>query len=166
MVKALALVELELDRDPPLAIGVGQGLDVVGDGDAVAGAIRVAIGQEQRPLGVPVLLMIRRLNMCANTGTAKISRYCGMNSSCRLVGGKATLPRQSPETWAVISLPRGERYLSRSMRSRAVNEKAPLSRAPKARPPVEYGGPGQTSGVLVAPVGRPGVSRVILSSCG
>jgi hypothetical protein len=61
----------------------------------------------------------------------------------------------------------GRNYRTRDKsRSRAVNEKAPLSGAPKARPPVEYGGPGQTGRVFAAPVGRPSVSRVILSSYG
>ncbi len=87
---------MELDRNAPLAVGVRQGLDVLGHGDAVAGAIRVAIGQEQRPSRRACPAHDQPVEHFVNTGTANILRYGGMNSPSRVVGGKATVPRQAP----------------------------------------------------------------------
>jgi hypothetical protein len=43
------MVDVELDRDPPVAVGVRKFLDVLGDGDPVAGRVREAVTDEQRP---------------------------------------------------------------------------------------------------------------------
>lgn len=43
------VVDVQLDRDPPVTVGVGKFLDVLSDSDPVAGRVREAVTDEQRP---------------------------------------------------------------------------------------------------------------------
>ena len=87
------MVDVELDRDPPVAVGVCKFLDVLGDRDPSPVESERPLPMNSGPRGVPARLMMRSSKMRTKTGIFSMSWYCGLNS-CSVVR-----PVKVPEHW-------------------------------------------------------------------